>query len=507
MRLFANASIKKRLTAIIMAASTISVVLTTATISVIGVYNLRASLLSELVLSASIVGDRNTAALLFGDSQLAESNMRVFSVKPGILKACLYDKEGLVFARYVKEGEESGECPQNLSTRAEIGSSTVEVMQPIARMDEPIGMMYIESDLDQVQQYIRKQAYIAFTVALAVLSVSGLLAVGFQRSISEPILSLAATAREISHNKDYSMRANPFGERGGELNNEITLLTDSFNGMLQEIGEREARLRQQNIELKRARDEAEAANRSKSQFLANISHELRTPLNAIIGFSSILMNQLFGPLGDPKYLEYSRDINESGTHLLDIINDILDLAKAEAGRLEMNYEEMHVGKALAKCLTIISERAQKSGVIITSDVPKNLPPLIADRLRFIQVVLNILSNAVKFTEEGGKVSISASFSAIGAAQGKFTVTIEDSGIGMKREDIDKAFQSFGQVDSGLNRRYEGSGLGLPLTKKLMELHGGGITIDSEPGLGTKVFLVFPAVPPGAEAFSGVAQAV
>src|SRR5262249_43282718 len=153
--------------------------------------------------------------------------------------------------------------------------------------------------------------------------------------------------------KDYSVRAHPFGERAASGRNELKLLTDAFNSMLQEIGEREGRLTQQNVELERARDAAEAASRAKSQFLANVSHELRTPLNAIIGFSSILMNQLFGPVGDGKYLEYARDINESGTHLLDVINDILDLSKAEAGSLELNFEEVQVSRAITKCITLL----------------------------------------------------------------------------------------------------------------------------------------------------------
>ena len=490
-----RASIRSRLTAIIMAASTISVLLTTIIISIIGVYNLKVGMMDELSLSASIVGDRNTAALLFNDDKLAESNMRVFSARSSILQACLYDKDGHVFASYGNEQENiTPHCPGDLHERTVMGEQALEVMKPIVKMGERIGTIYIESDLHEIAAYIQKQTYIAVVVTLAVLFVSYLLAVVLQQGISKPVLSLAATAREISLNKDYSIRANPFGNRSAPDNNEIKVLTDSFNAMLQEIGERDSRLRQQNIELERARDAAEAANRAKSQFLANISHELRTPLNAIIGFSSILMNQLFGPLGDAKYMEYSKDINESGSHLLDIINDILDLAKAEAGKLTLNLEEVHVGKAIAKCVTILSDRATKGKVVIALDVPRNLPSLMADRLRFIQIVLNILSNAVKFTEEGGKVHIRAS---LREGTHQMAIVISDTGIGMAKEDVDKAFQSFGQVDSGLNRKYEGTGLGLPLTKKLMELHGGGISIDSEPGVGTRVTLMFPLTQPEA----------
>ncbi len=207
------------------------------------------------------------------------------------------------------------------------------------------------------------------------------------------------------------------------------------------------------------------------------------------------MNQLFGALGDQKYMEYAKDINESGAHLLDIINDILDLSKAEAGRLNLSFEEVHVSKSINKCLTIVTERAEKGKVAITTDIPKMLPSLVADRLRFIQIVLNILSNAVKFTKEGGKVHIVVSTEEENGAVKTFIIKVHDTGIGMSKEDVDKAFQSFGQVDSGLNRKYEGTGLGLPLTKKLIDLHYGHIMMESELGRGTTVTLTFPAMPP------------
>lgn len=496
MQLLKNYSIRQRLTYLIMAISFISVVLTTLAISVIGVYNLRADIISGLNVSASIVGDRNSAALAFDDRIQAENNLNVFSVKQTIIQACLYDRNGALFARYVNDAfQGKSSCPHDLATRVVVGDDRIELLKPILRLQDKIGSIYLESTLDEVRQYIEKQTTIALSVGLMALAVSYLLAISLQKTISRPILSLADTARQVSRDKDYSIRATPMGDVKAEYNNELVILTEAFNTMLTEIGAREDKLKQQNIELERARDAAESANRAKSQFLANISHELRTPLNAIIGFSSILMNQLFGPLGDQKYLEYSKDINESGAHLLDIINDILDLSKAEAGKLAINYEEVHVAKSINKCMTILSERAAKGGVSISADVPKTLPPLVADRLRFIQILLNILSNAIKFTGEGGKVGITVRTREEGSEVTHFIITIQDTGIGMVQTDIEKAFQSFGQVDSGLNRKYEGTGLGLPLTKKLMDLHHGEITIESESGKGTAVTLIFPALPP------------
>jgi len=491
-----NLSIKRRLTLIIMAISSISVLITVLAISIIGVYNIRNNLIGELDVSASIVGDRNTAALVFEDNQRADENLNVFAVKQTIVQACLFNKDGAFFARYTNKifGEKI-KCPNNVGQWKHIKNNHVEIMKPILKNEELVGYIYLESTLEEVEKYIEKQFAVAFTIVVAGLLISYLLAINLQRSISRPILSLADTAKEVSAHKNYSIRAAVLGDNKNDFNNELVILTNSFNEMLSEIDARNAQLKKQYDELEKAKDAAENANRAKSQFLANISHELRTPLNAVIGFSSILMNQLFGPLGDGKYLEYAKDINESGAHLLDIINDILDLSKAEAGKLVLSYEEVHIGKAINKCITIITERAQRGGVSVTSDIPKMFPPLVVDRLRFIQIVLNILSNAVKFTHEGGKVHIAVRGKEEGGEFKEFMVMISDTGIGMTKEDIVYAFKSFGQVDSGLNRKYEGTGLGLPLTKKLMELHNGSIHIDSELGKGTLVTLTFPATPP------------
>ncbi len=493
--IFKNLSIKLRLIIIIMAVSFVSVLLTAFTISVIGRYSIQGNLEQELAVSASIVGDRNTAALLFNDDKQAQANLSVFSVNQNIVQACLYNQMGTLFARYAGKRFENEKCPLDLSERSNVTDSRIELMMPIVKMGDKIGYIYIESTLEQIAAYIKKQILIACTVAATALLVSYLLAINMQKTISKPILSLADTARQVSIRKDFGIRAPLVGDKEKEFNNELVTLTSSFNDMLAEIGARDHQLKQKNTELERARDIAEGANRAKSQFLANISHELRTPLNAIIGFSSILMNQLFGSLGDQKYLEYSKDINESGTHLLDIINDILDLSKAEAGKLTLHYEEVHIGKAIGKCITILSERADKGKVSIITNIPKMLPLLVVDRLRFVQIMLNIISNAVKFTEEKGRVHISVATRTVDDEVTHFVVTVEDTGIGMAKDDIEKAFQSFGQIDSGLNRKYEGTGLGLPLTKKLMDLHYGDIQIESEMGKGTVVTLVFPALPP------------
>ena len=245
--------------------------------------------------------------------------------------------------------------------------------------------------------------------------------------------------------------------------------------------------RENEEDLRRAKEAAEAANRTKSSFLTNMSHELRTPLNAIIGFAEIMRDELLGPLGAPHYREYASDIHQSGKHLLDLINDILDLSKVEAGRLELHEEDCNVPALLAASLRLMNERAHASELRIEQRFPRHLPLLRADARSLKQILLNLVSNAIKFTPSGGRILISAD-----ADGGSFNLTIADSGIGMTAEGVKKALEAFGQVDSSLSRKYEGTGLGLPLTRALVELHGGRLEIDSALGDGTRVTASFPA---------------
>ena len=256
-----------------------------------------------------------------------------------------------------------------------------------------------------------------------------------------------------------------------------------FISMHEDITER----KESDGEIQLAKEQAEIANRAKSDLIANMSHELRTPLNAIIGFSSTIKEEVFGPVGHEKYKEYVNDISNSGQHLLDLINDILDVSAFEANGLELNEEFIDLADAIESSAHLIGPRAELGRVDVSISVEPSLPSLYVDRRRFKQVLLNLLSNAVKFTPEGGQVSLSAKIND----DGSLAITIADNGIGMKEDEIQKALSAFGQVDSGLNRKHEGTGLGLPLTKGLMELHGGMLEIKSEKGRGTVTIATFP----------------
>jgi PAS domain S-box-containing protein len=241
-------------------------------------------------------------------------------------------------------------------------------------------------------------------------------------------------------------------------------------------------------ELAGARDEAQRANRAKSSFLANMSHELRTPLNAVLGFSEIIGREIMGPLGNPKYGEYARDIHDSADHLLATINDILELSRIEAGQIELREQEFALSDVIDGVLRLCRGRAGRSGIALTADVPDTRLCVTGDSLRIKQVVINLVSNAVKFTPKGGHVSIGCRREKDGAV----SLAVRDNGIGMTAEGLRKAMRPFEQADNGLNRKFEGTGLGLPLARMLVEHHGGTLRVASAPGRGTVVAFTLPA---------------
>jgi len=245
--------------------------------------------------------------------------------------------------------------------------------------------------------------------------------------------------------------------------------------------------KRQRLELIESKRAAEIANRTKSEFLANISHELRTPLNAVIGFAELMTAETLGPLGNPQYREYCRDILDAGRHLLSIINDILDLSKLEAGRLTVSPDRVVVSELMTACARLIAERAEAAGLLLEIEQPQEPLEVLADPKRMKQALINLLSNAIKFTPEGGRVRLQAD-SREGAG---VVFTVSDTGIGMTGEEKEKALTPFGQIDSSLARKYEGAGLGLPLVSALVEMQQGRFELESTPGKGTTARIHMP----------------
>ena len=245
-------------------------------------------------------------------------------------------------------------------------------------------------------------------------------------------------------------------------------------------------LKQREHELESARDRAQAADATKSEFLANVSHELRTPLNAIMGFSEVIQHQMFGPVNE-RYLDYVKDINDSGTHLLGVIEVLLDISKVQAGKLELSERDVDLRKLVDRCVRLIQGQADAEKVELLVHLDPELPGVWADELRLRQVIINLLSNAVKFTSEQGTVCLDVRRTP----DGKVEISVADTGVGMDEDELEMAMEPFGQAGSAYTRNHRGTGLGLPIAKSLVELHDGSLAITSTKGVGTRAVVTLP----------------
>jgi len=276
--------------------------------------------------------------------------------------------------------------------------------------------------------------------------------------------------------RTWMMTKSPLYDLAGEVTTVVTVALD--------ITER----KRAEERLKGALADAETANRAKSQFIANMSHELRTPLNAIIGFSDIMLRETQGPVGSERYRGYLGDILASGEHLLAIVNDLLDIARIEAGKFHLEEGVVDVARIVDAAGRMVRERAEQADLTLSCEVAPDLPALRGDQRRLKQVLLNLLANAVKFTPAGGRIDVTARR----APDGAVVLTVADTGIGIAPENIQAVLKPFGQVDTALNRMHGGVGLGLPLSRSMVEMHGGSLSVDSAPGKGTTITVQLPA---------------
>ncbi|MGH6990871.1 MAG: ATP-binding protein [Stellaceae bacterium] len=325
----------------------------------------------------------------------------------------------------------------------------------------------------QIGEFFR-QAARSFVAGVEFAAVEPMMAEALLDPATAPkFMSLPATGSEFQLADDRWVRVSRSQTQDGGA---FFFFTD-----FTEVKEREQRYREAQLQ-------AEEANQAKSSFLANMSHELRTPLNAIIGFSEIMQKEMYGAVGDKHYSSYIHDILQSGKHLLAIINGVLDLAKSQSGKLDIRREPVEMREVLDDCVAMMREQCARGGLSLDYDEPR-LPLMVSgEPAKLRQILLNLLSNAVKFTEPGGHIALRAEADA-----GMVGVEVADTGIGMAPDEIPVALTPFGQVDSRLARRYEGTGLGLPLAKQLTELHGGSLKLTSEPGHGTRVRIALPEV--------------
>jgi signal transduction histidine kinase len=353
-----------------------------------------------------------------------------------------------------------------------------EVLSAYAPIEPPGWKVFVEQPVSEV--YATLDASILRTIALlmAGLLISGMVALALARGLVRPIRRLEEGARKIGAG-DLEQQIDI---RSGD---ELEALALQFNRMTKQLRESyadlERKVETRTRELAEKTLQVEVATRHKSEFLANMSHELRTPLNAIIGFSEALRERMFGELSD-KQLEYLNDIHDSGRHLLSLINDILDLSKVEAGRMELDVSSFQASSALQSASALVHERAHRKGIRLALDVDPALGEVRADERKFKQILLNLLSNAIKFTPDGGRIGVAARLNGAG-----LEVAVSDSGIGIAPEEQDTVFEEFRQVGP----HAEGTGLGLALTKRFVELHGGTIRVESAPGQGATFTFTLP----------------
>jgi len=499
----------------------VALVLSSAVFMAFQIIYYKRSTIKGLATLAEMIGTNSTAAIVFNDPGSAEQTLAALKAEPTITEALIFNPKNELFATYASAGKiKSSSTPTTEEEGHQFKGNLLTLWRHIVFDGNKIGTVYIKSDLKPFYRQINH--FLLIMVAIMILSacLSYLLATKFRKNISTPILSLAESMKNVSNNKNYSIRLrrttrdelgsliNGFNNmleqieiRDKELEKHRHHLEDEVERRTQELLETNRNLEQAIHEMEIAKRSAELANKAKSDFLANMSHELRTPLNHIIGFTELVVDKNFGDINKTQE-EYLNDVLDSSRHLLSLINDILDLSKVEAGKIELEPSRINLQDLLENSLTMVKEKAIKHGLQMELDV-NGIPDLITvDERKIKQIIYNLLSNSVKFTPDGGQIQVTAQMmnsddlhsrlEAVGLSplssesvennRDWALLSVKDTGIGIKPEALSRIFNPFEQVEISISRKYQGTGLGLSLVKSMVELHGGRIWVESE-GLG------------------------
>jgi signal transduction histidine kinase/CheY-like chemotaxis protein len=480
---FRQTTIKRKLIALIMLTSSVALLVAFAFMIGSDYLTFRSGMVRDLRTLAAVVGTNGSSALDFDDEEFAAKTLAALAATPNITTAAIYTKDGRVLAKYLRDKQSELPPEQPGSEKYVFKNGYLMLFRPILRGEERIGSIYLQSTLDEMNARLARYAGIGGAIVLGASLIAFLFSSRLQRVISNPVLSLAHTAKVVSERKDYSLRAEK------RTDDEIGFLIDRFNEMLTQIEEHEKEIQEVNEQLVQSEQRARAATQAKSHFLANMSHELRTPLNAIIGYSEMLQEEAQDS-GQESFIPDLKKINRSGRHLLDLINDVLDLSKIEAGKMELYLETFDIPNLLEDVSTTVQLLVQKNSNTLEVRCPANLGAMRADMTKVRQSLFNLLSNASKFTKNG-KITLEAAREISPTKADWIVFRVSDTGIGMTPEQQDRVFEAFSQADSATARDFGGTGLGLTITKTFCRMMGGDVALTSEPGKGTTFTIRLP----------------
>ncbi len=515
-KFFQKLSIRVKLTLITMTACGGAILVACAGFGAYDLLAVRHAMEEAMDTHAAIIADNSTAAVSFGDAPGASSILQSLRAEKQIDGAVIFDTDGRNLASYTRSEGISGLPSAVGPTGIAFGKDYLEDTRPIMLDGRRIGTVYVRADLSELRSRVRHYTLILLAVMAAATATALLLVFRTQRLITAPILHLAQTARDFTTTRNFSMRAIKTSE------DEVGTLTVTFNEMLeqmqardeelaahrdhleQQVERRTHELRQLNRQLSLEKDRAETASRAKSAFLANMSHEIRTPMTAIVGYADLML--------EPEQTLSDRQdclqvIRRNGRHLLDLINDILDISKIEAGKMTVEPVLTNLPELLADLISLLRPRATSKGLAFALEATGPVPiKITTDPLRLRQVLMNLLGNAIKFTQQG-EIRLCVLLEQVEGKQ-MLRFEVRDSGIGISPEHMAKLFQAFAQADESMTRRFGGTGLGLVISQRLAQLLGGGISATSRVGAGsTFIVQVDPGSLAGIDIVSGLTESI